>query len=129
MRQNCEGNFTNNYNASDKSCFFQRRFESNFPQKGKARHCLHRRGRQCSSIGDKRCYAYEIVVRHPKAGKPPLAIASYFTTSHNIPSISYFISSFWHAESLLYRNNKTLPKLVMYDGNMALIQSVIQSFF
>jgi len=52
-------------------------------------------------LGDKRRYAYEIVVRHPMAAKPPLTAASYFTTSHNIPSISYFISSFCHAESLL----------------------------
>jgi len=67
--------------------------------------------------------------RHPMAGKPPLAVASHFTTSHNIPSVFYFIGSFCHAESLLYRNNKTLPKLVMCDGSMALIQSVIQPFF
>jgi len=57
-------------------------------------------------LGDKRCYAYEIVVRHPKVGKPPLAVASYFTTSHKIPSISYFINSFCHAESLLYRQRQ-----------------------
>jgi len=58
-----------------------------------------------------------------------LAVASYFTTSHNIPSISYFINTFCHAESLLYRGNKAPPKLVMCDGSLALIQSVIQSFF
>jgi len=27
-------------------------------------------------LGDKRCYAYEIVVRHPKAEKPPFAVAT-----------------------------------------------------
>jgi len=35
-------------------------------------------------LGDKSCYAYEIVVRHPNQGNPPLAVASYFATSHNI---------------------------------------------
>ena len=80
-------------------------------------------------LGDKRCYAYEIVVRHPKVGKPPLAVAAYFATSHNIPSISYFINSFCHAESLLYRGNKAPPKLVMCDASLVLIQSVIQYFF
>jgi len=52
-------------------------------------------------LGDKRCYSYEIVVRHPMARKPPLAVASYFTTSHNIPSIAYFISSFCHGKGQL----------------------------
>ena len=41
--------------------------------------------------GDKSCYAYETVVRHPNQGHPPLAVASYFAASHNIPSISYFL--------------------------------------
>ena len=50
-------------------------------------------------LGDKSCYVYEIVVRHPNQGNPPLAVASYFATSHNIPSISYFLQSFCHAES------------------------------
>jgi len=80
-------------------------------------------------LGDKRCYAYEIFVRHPVAGKPPLAVASHFTTSHNIPSISYFISSFCHAASLLYRNNKTLPKLVCATAAWLLFNPLFQSFF
>jgi len=42
-------------------------------------------------LGDKSCYASEIVVRHPNQGHPPLDVASYFATSHNIPSISYFL--------------------------------------
>jgi len=42
-------------------------------------------------LGDKSWYAYEIVIRYPNQGNPPLAVASYFTTSHNIPSISYFL--------------------------------------
>jgi len=52
-------------------------------------------------LGDKSCYVYEIVVRHPNQGNPPLAVASYFATSHNIPSISYFLQLFCHAESTL----------------------------
>jgi len=45
-------------------------------------------------LGDEHCYAYEIVIRHPHPGNPPLAVATYFATSNNIPSVSYFISSF-----------------------------------
>jgi len=80
-------------------------------------------------LDDRKCYAYEIVVRHPQPGNPPLAVASCFTTSHNIPSISYFINSFCNAESTTYKNKKTIPKLVMCDGSVALIQSVVLSFF
>jgi len=69
------------------------------------------------------------VVRHPQPGNPPLALASYFTTSHNIPSISYFINSFCHAESTVCKNKRTIPKLVMCDGSVALIQSVVLFFF
>jgi len=57
-------------------------------------------------LGDKSCYAYEIVVRHPNQGNPPLAVASYFTTSHNIPSISYFLQSLCHA---LYTEKDLYP--------------------
>jgi len=52
-------------------------------------------------LGNKSCCVYEIVVRHPNQGNPPLAVASYFATSHNIPSISYFLQLFCHAESTL----------------------------
>ena len=56
-------------------------------------------------LGDKSCYTYEIVIGHPNQGNPPLAETSYFTTSHNIPSISYFLQSFCHAETTLYRKD------------------------
>jgi len=69
-------------------------------------------------LGGKSCYTYEIEVRHPNQGNPPLAVATYFETSHNIPSISYFLQSFRHDESTLYRK-RSLPKLVMYDGSTA----------
>jgi len=79
-------------------------------------------------LGDKSCYAYEIVVRHPNEGNPPLAVASYFATSHNIPSISYFLQSFCHAESTLYRK-RSLPKLLMCDGSTALMNAIVLSMF
>ena len=79
-------------------------------------------------LGDKSCYVYEIVVRHPNQGNPPLAVASYFTTSHNIPSISYFLQSFCHAESTLYRK-RSLPKLLMCDGSTALMNAIVLSMF
>ena len=79
-------------------------------------------------LGDKSCYAYEIVVRHPNQGNPPLAVASYFATSHNIPSISYFLQSFCHAESTLYRK-RSLPKLLMCDGSTALMNAIVLSMF
>jgi len=80
-------------------------------------------------LGDKHCYAYKIVIRHPHPGNPPLAVAMYFAVSHNIPSVSYFISSFCHAESVFYKSNRTIPKLVMCDDSLALIQSIVLSFF
>jgi len=80
-------------------------------------------------LGDRKCYAYEIVIRHRKPGNHPLAVANYFATSNNIPSISYFINLFCHAETVLYRSKWTLPKLVICDGSIALIQSIVPSFF
>jgi len=50
-------------------------------------------------LGDKSCCAYEIVIRNPNQGNPPLAVASYFATSHNIRSNSYFLQLFCHTES------------------------------
>jgi len=78
--------------------------------------------------GDKSCYAYAIVVRHPNQGNPPLAVASYFAASHNIPSISYFLQSFCHTESTLYRK-RSLPKLLMCDGSTALMNAIVLSMF
>ena len=80
-------------------------------------------------LGDRKCYTYEIVIRHPKPGNPPLAVARYFATSRNIPSICYFINLFCHAESFLYRSKRTLPKLVICDISIALIPSIVLSIF
>ena len=44
--------------------------------------------------GDKSCYAYEIVVRHPNEGNPPLAVASYFATSHKYHQVPTFSNHF-----------------------------------
>jgi len=79
-------------------------------------------------LGDKSCCAYEVVVRHPNQGNPPLAVASYFATSHNIPSISYFLQSFYHSESTLYRK-RSLPKLLMCDGSTALMNAIALLIF
>jgi len=79
-------------------------------------------------LGDKCCYAYEIVVRHPNQWNPPLAVTSYFATSHNIPSISYFLQSFRHAERTLHRK-RSLPKLLMCDGSTALMNAIVLSMF
>jgi len=68
------------------------------------------------------------LVRHPNQGNPPLALASYFATSHNILSISYFLQSFCHAESTLYRK-RSLPKLLMRDGSTALMNAIVLSMF
>jgi len=78
-------------------------------------------------LGNKSCYAYEIVVRHPNQGNLPLAAASYFATSHNIPSISYFLQSFCHAESTLYRK-RSLPKPLMCDGSTTLMNAKVAYF-
>jgi len=78
-------------------------------------------------LGDKSCCAYEIVVRHPNQENPPLAVASYFATSHKMPSISCFLQSFCHAESTLYRKI-SLPKLLICDGTTALMNAIVLYF-
>jgi len=42
-------------------------------------------------LGQQHCYEYEVVVRHPVEGNPPLAVANMITWSHEIPSIANFL--------------------------------------
>ena len=65
------------------------------------------------------------MVRHPNQGNPPLAVASYFATSHNIPSISSFLQSFCRALCI----KRSLPKLLMCDGSTALMNAIVLSMF
>ena len=99
-----------------------------YPPSGQTGHYLHRRHQERCFRWQKVLY-YEIVIRHLKSGNPPLAVAKYFATSRNIPSIWYFINLFCRVESFLYRSKRTLPKLVICDISIALIPSIVLSFF
>ena len=79
-------------------------------------------------LGQERCYAYELVIRHPIQGNPPFAAATLISWSHNIPSISHFINTVWNAQRKLFPA-RSFPPLVMCDGSMALINAIIISLF
>jgi len=100
MWQSCEGNSAISYNASKSSCSFQWKFDSHFPQRAK-QDIIYIDATGSVVLGDK--VTKGATPMKPKVWKPALTVASYLTTSHNSPSISYFINSFCHAESLLYR--------------------------
>ena len=76
---------------------------------------------------EKPFYVYEICVRHPIKGRPPFAVATYVTESHNSPSIQHFLSVFNHAMKKL-SGNAWMSRMIVCDGSMAIIKSVLSTF-
>nr|CAB3263326.1 uncharacterized protein LOC108950684 [Phallusia mammillata] len=76
---------------------------------------------------EKPFYAYEIVVRHPHKGRAPIAVGTYVANSHNATSIKHFIGSFKSDANKVC--GKTRPRLLICDGSVPLIQSVLAEFF
>ncbi|MGH0124154.1 UNVERIFIED_CONTAM: hypothetical protein FKN15_030986 [Acipenser sinensis] len=66
-----------------------------------------------------RFYIYELVVWHPNKNKSPIAVASYVTTDHSMPSIQFFLGSFLLSECRLYGySNTATPRLIICDSSL-----------
>ncbi|XP_031575226.1 uncharacterized protein LOC116308859 [Actinia tenebrosa] len=53
-------------------------------------------------VGEGNVYYYAIVLPHPTAGQPPLAVAEMITNSHNVPNVTHFLSLFRYAEKVVF---------------------------
>lgn len=77
----------------------------------------------------KKFLLYDLVIRHPISGKPPLVLGSFVTTDQSVKSISDFLSSFLYSEQRLYGHNGVRnPLLIMIDGSATLLLSVLKTF-
>ena len=72
-------------------------------------------------------YLYEIVMRHPLPGKPPIAVGSYLSAKHNIAAITSFLLLFRSDERLVF-GPKLSAKLFICDGSVALLKSILLAF-
>ena len=77
----------------------------------------------------KKYLLYDLVIRHPILGNPPLVIASLVTTDQSTVSVSFFLHSFLHDEQRIYGHNGVKnPLLIMIDGSAMLLLAVLFCF-
>lgn len=52
-------------------------------------------------------YVHEMVVRHPYKGSSPVPVATYVTSDHTTPSLSYFLGVFVTDSEKVWKKSKT----------------------
>ena len=76
----------------------------------------------------KRILLYMLCVRHPYGKNPPLPIAQYLSSSHNVESIRSFFMIMQEKEKNVFNGRVTTPRLIMTDYSLALILSCLSEF-
>ena len=71
-------------------------------------------------------YVYQLLIRHPLLGGTPIAVASFLTNSHNVPSITNFLKQFVHHLKKYFVHSE--PKLLVCDGSVVLSSSLLDAF-
>ena len=71
---------------------------------------------------------YSLVLQHPAAKQPPVAVAEYITSDHSALSILHFLECFKKAEDTLY-GNTIKPVKVIIDRSQTLLKSCTQVYF
>jgi len=79
-------------------------------------------------LGQSHCYVYEVVFRHHFGRNSPLAGASMITWAHDIPCIAHFSQRILHGQNK-QGSSRFYPRLVMFDGSMALINVIVCTIF
>ena len=75
----------------------------------------------------KRILYYSLVLEHPLAGQPPVAVAELISAEHDVDSISFFISKFLRDVRYVCTSINHVHTLEI-DNSMALILSVLKAF-
>ncbi len=75
----------------------------------------------------KRILYYSLVLEHPSAGRPPVAVAELISAEHDVVSISFFMSKFLRDVRYVCKTVNRIPT-VEIDNSMALILSVLRAF-
>ena len=70
---------------------------------------------------------YSLVVKHPVAKCPPVAVAEFLSTEHTALAVSHFLEVFRRAEGLLY-TKLVKPKVVVIDRSPVLLNSFLKVF-
>ena len=72
---------------------------------------------------------YSLVLKHPKANNPPVAVAELISSEHSVLAICHFLESFRRAEGLLYGStNLVKPRIVVVDRSMVLLTSFLRVY-
>lgn len=73
---------------------------------------------------------YALVMGHPNAKQPPIAIAEFLTADNSVLAVSHFLETFKHYEYRLYGSqNVIIPKKIVIDRSMVLFLSLLKVFF
>ena len=70
---------------------------------------------------------YALVIKHPKKGNPPVALAEFITGDQSVLSIHHFLNTFIRHESILYKTS-IKPKHIVIDRSMTLLISILQAY-
>ena len=76
----------------------------------------------------KRILLYPSCVRDPHSKTPPLPIAQYLSSNHNVESITSFFMILQEKEKNIFNGKVATPGLIMTDYSLALILSCLSEF-
>ena len=75
-------------------------------------------------------YYYALVLRHPKEGHSPVAIAEFLTQEHTVLAIAHFLETLRHYEYILYGSQLLIhPYKFVIDRSITLLISITKVFF
>lgn len=75
-------------------------------------------------------YYYALVLRHPKEGHSPVAIAEFLTQEHTVLAIAHFLETLRHYEYILYGSQSLIhPYKFVIDRSITLLISITKVFF
>ncbi len=72
---------------------------------------------------------YSLVVSHPTSGKPPIAVAEMFSSSHSVPTLTNFLMNFRRDVLKLHRGRSANPAHLEIDLSWASLHSCLRGLF
>ena len=73
---------------------------------------------------------YALVLRHPKEGHAPIAVAEFLTQEHTVLAIAHFLESLRHYESILFGTHSMVqPSKFVVDRSITLLMSITKVYF
>ena len=72
---------------------------------------------------------YSIVVSHPTSGKTPIAVAEMFSSSHSVPTLTYFLMNFRRDVTKLHNGKSATPAHLEIDLSWASLHSRLRGLY